>query len=124
MVNNDAASVSVSPDEPGDGDAVAPVEEMGEGQVEAGEHRPKIVSFVSRSTRLKGRQQRAWDELAPLFVIAPPRLMSRTSIAPEAVLILVRCLVVRGGLWWRLGLGRVSVWFMPHSRRRILIFWR
>lgn len=83
-MNNDAASVSVSPDEPGDGDAVAPVEEMGERQVEAGEHRPKIVSFVSRSTRLKGRQQRAWDELAPLFVIAPPRLMSRTSIAPEA----------------------------------------
>nr|WP_245701062.1 tRNA (guanosine(46)-N7)-methyltransferase TrmB [Sanguibacter gelidistatuariae] len=42
-----------------------------------------MVSFVQRSTRLKDRQQRTWDELAPRFVIEPPRVVSKTSVQPE-----------------------------------------
>ncbi len=48
------------------------------------EFRARIVSFAGRSTRLKGRQERAWDELAPTYVIEPERTISRTSIASHA----------------------------------------
>lgn len=43
----------------------------------------RIVSFAARSTRLKGRQEKAWAELAPQFILQPERLISRTSIAPD-----------------------------------------
>ncbi len=49
-----------------------------------GENRPfraRIVSFAARSTRLKGRQEKAWAELAPLYILSPERQMSKTSIA-------------------------------------------
>ena len=45
--------------------------------------RAPMVSFVQRSTRLKDRHQRTWDELAPRFVIEPPRVVSKTSVQPE-----------------------------------------
>lgn len=45
-------------------------------------HAP-MVSFVQRSTRLKDRQQRTWDALAPRYVIEPPRVVSKTSVQPE-----------------------------------------
>lgn len=43
----------------------------------------KIVSFAPRSTRLKDRQAKVWDELAPTYVVTPPRAIARASIAPE-----------------------------------------
>lgn len=43
----------------------------------------RIVSFAARSTRLKGRQEKAWAELAPRFILQPERVMARTSIAPD-----------------------------------------
>lgn len=42
-----------------------------------------MVSFVQRSTRLKDRQQRTWDALAPLYVIEPPRVVAKTSVQPD-----------------------------------------
>lgn len=75
--STDAAPQSEAPSQP---TPDAPHVQGGEGETR---HRPKIVSFVSRSTRLKERQQRAWDELAPQFVISPPRDVARTSIDPD-----------------------------------------
>lgn len=51
-----------------------------------GRYRARTVSFVQRSGRLKDRQQRTWDELAPRFVVDPPRADGRTSIDPTFVL--------------------------------------
>lgn len=48
--------------------------------------RARVVSFAARSTRLKGRQEKAWEDLAPLYVLSPKRQMSRTSIAADEVL--------------------------------------
>lgn len=45
--------------------------------------RARIVSFAARSTRLKGRQEKAWEELAPQFILSPQRQMSRTSISAD-----------------------------------------
>lgn len=51
-----------------------------------GPYRSVTVSFAQRSGRLKDRQQRAWDSLAPRFVIDVPRQVSRTSVDPGFVL--------------------------------------
>lgn len=45
--------------------------------------RAPMVSFVQRSGRLKDRQQRTWDALAPAFVIEPPRVVAKTSVQPD-----------------------------------------
>lgn len=45
----------------------------------------KIVSFAPRSTRLKDRQAKVWDELAPTYVLTPQRSIARASISPEEV---------------------------------------
>ncbi len=52
----------------------------------SGRYRARTVSFVQRSGRLKDRQQRTWDELAPRFVVEPPRAVGRTSVDPDFVL--------------------------------------
>lgn len=43
----------------------------------------KIVSFAPRSTRLKDRQAKVWDELAPTYVVTPQRSIARASIDPS-----------------------------------------
>lgn len=43
----------------------------------------KIVSFAPRSTRLKDRQAKVWDELAPKYVVTPERAIARASISPS-----------------------------------------
>lgn len=57
-----------------------------EHQMPSGRYRARTVSFVQRSGRLKDRQQRTWDELAPRFVVEPPRAVGRTSVDPGFVL--------------------------------------
>jgi len=57
-----------------------------EHQMPSGRYRARTVSFVQRSGRLKDRQQRTWDELAPRFVVEPPRAVGRTSVDPDFVL--------------------------------------
>lgn len=44
------------------------------------------VSFAQRSGRLKDRQVRTWDALAPTFVVDPPRGASRASVDAGYVL--------------------------------------
>lgn len=72
--------------------AAAPSEHDGETEVDpehqmpSGRYRARTVSFVQRSGRLKDRQQRTWDELAPRFVVEPPRAVGRTSVDPDFVL--------------------------------------
>ncbi|MDY0909102.1 tRNA (guanosine(46)-N7)-methyltransferase TrmB [Microbacterium sp. CFBP9034] len=44
--------------------------------------RDRPVSFVRRSGRVSEAQERAWTELAPRFVIDPPRDAAATSILP------------------------------------------
>lgn len=56
-----------------------------EHQLPGGRYRARTVSFVQRSGRLKDRQQRTWDELAPRFVVDPPRSVGRTSVDPGYV---------------------------------------
>lgn len=41
------------------------------------------VSFVRRGSRLQGKRQEAWDELAGEFVIDVPRLSTDTSVDPS-----------------------------------------
>ncbi len=45
----------------------------------------KIVSFAPRSTRLKYRQEKVWEEMAPTYVITPERIIARASISPDEV---------------------------------------
>lgn len=45
-----------------------------------------VLSFVQRSSRLKDRQQRTWDEYAPLYVIEPPRVISKMSVQSDFLL--------------------------------------
>jgi tRNA (guanine-N7-)-methyltransferase len=44
--------------------------------------RDKPVSFVRRSGRMSDGQERAWEELAPRFVIETPRDVAELSILP------------------------------------------
>jgi tRNA (guanine-N7-)-methyltransferase len=44
--------------------------------------RDKPVSFVRRSGRMSDAQERAWDELAPRFVLDSPRDLAVTSVLP------------------------------------------
>ena len=46
-------------------------------------HRTEPVSFIRRGGRLKGRQQRAWDDLAATHVVEVPRHGPSTSVDPE-----------------------------------------
>ena len=46
-------------------------------------HRTEPVSFIRRGGRLKGRQQRAWDDLAASHVVEVPRHGPSTSVDPE-----------------------------------------
>lgn len=48
--------------------------------------RATTVSFAQRSGRLKNRQTRTWEQLAPQFVIEPPRGLGRASVDPAFVL--------------------------------------
>ena len=41
-------------------------------------------SFVRRGDRLTARRQKAWDEFSPTHVLDVPRLVTDTSVAPEA----------------------------------------
>ena len=44
------------------------------------------VSFVRRSGRMSEAQERAWSELAPLYVIDAPRDAAATSIRPDSAI--------------------------------------
>ncbi|ACZ22401.1 tRNA (guanine-N(7)-)-methyltransferase [Sanguibacter keddieii DSM 10542] len=66
--------------------ADAPVESTPDDDLPGGRYRARTVSFVQRSGRLKDRQQRTWDALAPQFVVEPPRSGGRTSVDPGYVL--------------------------------------
>lgn len=47
-------------------------------------YRDKPVSFVRRSGRMSEAQDRAWDELAPTYLLAAPRDVASTSVRPGA----------------------------------------
>jgi tRNA (guanine-N7-)-methyltransferase len=49
-------------------------------------YRDRPVSFVRRSGRMSDAQERAWEELAPRFVIDVPRDAAATSILPGSEL--------------------------------------
>jgi tRNA (guanine-N7-)-methyltransferase len=61
--------MSETPDAPVAGDAPAPA------------FRDKPVSFVRRSGRMSDAQERAWDELAPEYLLEVPRGIPATSVA-------------------------------------------
>lgn len=49
--------------------------------------RKQPVSFVRRSGRMSEAQERAWAELAPLYVFDVPRDVASTSVHPDARLV-------------------------------------
>lgn len=53
-----------------------------DGDPSAPRHRDKPVSFVRRSGRMSDAQERAWSELAPLYVVDVERGAAATSIRP------------------------------------------
>ena len=63
-----------TPDAPSAGDAPARI------------FRDKPVSFVRRSGRMSEAQERAWDELAPQYLLPVPRGVAGTSVAEGAVI--------------------------------------
>ena len=42
------------------------------------------LSFVRRGDRLTGRRLKAWEDFSPTHVLDLPRLLTDTSVAPEA----------------------------------------
>ena len=48
--------------------------------------RERPVSFVRRSGRMSEAQERAWEDLAPRFVIDAPRHLAATSVLPGAAI--------------------------------------
>jgi tRNA (guanine-N7-)-methyltransferase len=53
---------------------------------DAPKFRDRPVSFVRRSGRMSDGQERAWEELAGIYVIDPPRDTAVTSILPGSAL--------------------------------------
>lgn len=68
--------------------------------------RTQPVSFIRRGGRLKDRQQRAWDDIAPRFVIDVPRWGSSTSVDPHIALDLTAAFGRTAPLVAEIGSGR------------------